>query len=369
MMLFPTCLRRARFVGLLFGVVLLLANFLSADVPTSLTPDIEPPEVLEKAEPVYPKTMVVYKTVGLVIIQVIVDENGLPMQPRVLQCNHYEFESPGIEAALKWKFKPARKLGVPVAAPFTIILTFNIVGGGAHDYVKTWAPFVIPPVSPKDYAPEFQYDHPPQLLLHCRVVYPRELLIKNAKGSATVSFLVDPSGRPRRIEVVESKQPEFAAATRAMVGEWRFRPASKNGAPTWTTLAYKMWFDKAHRDTPFSPATADILAELKKASPAILPDARQLDRVPRQLYRVEPTVPDAIRTARRSAGAEIEFILDSEGRVQLPKVVSATDEEFGWSAATAVTRWLYEPPTQGGQQVNVFMRAKLDYIPPPEGSR
>ena len=38
-----------------------------------------------------------------------------------------------------------------------------------------------------------------------------------------------------------------------------------------------------------------------------------------------------------------------------PRIISATQEDFGWAAATAVAQWRFQPPTKNGQKVDARM--------------
>jgi outer membrane biosynthesis protein TonB len=44
--------------------------------------------------------------------------------------------------------------------------------------------------------------------------------------------------------------------------------------------------------------------------------------------------------------------------------VSATNAEFGWSAATAVSQWVFKAPLRGGQPVDVKVRIPFDFKSP-----
>ena len=44
-----------------------------------------------------------------------------------------------------------------------------------------------------------------------------------------------------------------------------------------------------------------------------------------------------------------------DGRVLFPRIVSASHEDFGWAAATAVAQWKFNPPMRNGQRVDVRM--------------
>lgn len=321
----------------------------------------EAPRVIEKAAPRYPVTVLRLAMAGDVRLDILVDTEGHPREPRVSVSPRPEFEAAAVEAALQWKFKPAMKHGQPVAARFDLTVHFKITH---TDNGLEAVAFAAPSTAPRDYPAEFQYDQAPDVRLTAPAVYPFELATKNTSGSATVVFLIDPLGRPRRVEVRESTQPEFGAATAAMISAWRFTPARKNGKPTWTMLAKKQTFDPVNGDSVLGESATRLVGDLKRNPSPILEGTAVLDAAPKARYQVAPTLPEALVAAGKAAEAEIEIIIDRTGRVQLPRIASATHEDFGWAAATAVARWQFTPPTQNGKPVDVRLRVPLAYDPP-----
>jgi TonB family protein len=229
---------------------------------------------------------------------------------------------------------------------------------------RTAVAFAAPGTPPKNYPAEYQYDKAPEVKLSAAAVYPFEFATKNEAGSATLVFLIDPQGRPRRIEVREATQPEFGAAASAMIAAWQFTPAKKGGKPTWTMLAKKHTFDPKEGDSVLNESATRLVGELQKNPSSLLEGPGALDAGLKPRYQVAPALPEAMVAAGASAEAEIEIIVDRAGRVQLPRVVSATREDFGWAAATGVSRWLFVPPTQNGKPVDVRVRVPLSYDAP-----
>jgi TonB family protein len=60
----------------------------------------------------------------------------------------------------------------------------------------------------------------------------------------------------------------------------------------------------------------------------------------------------------------IDFVIDRDGRARLPQIISATSEEFGWAAATAVAQWVFRPPLRGGQPVDIKVRIPFSFKAP-----
>lgn len=83
----------------------------------------KPPAPTKTPPPSYPASM---KGVdGIVMVIVVIDEEGSVTSASVSKASDPAFEAPSIEALKKWKFKPAEKGGAAVKAKVTIPLRFK----------------------------------------------------------------------------------------------------------------------------------------------------------------------------------------------------------------------------------------------------
>ena len=115
-------------------------------------------------------------------------------------------------------------------------------------------------------------------------------------------------------------------------------------------------------DDAISAARARLVELVRNATlPALT--VEDLDEPPRLRFQVAPVYPAELRSQRLSGTAEIEFIIDVDGRCRLARIVKASDERFGWAAATAVERQVYDPPRRHGQPVDLRMTAPFEFKP------
>ena len=63
---------------------------------------------------------------GIVIVSIIVDAQGHPLNPRVVRALGMGLDEKAIEAVMKYKFKPAMKSGKPVAVPINVEINFRL---------------------------------------------------------------------------------------------------------------------------------------------------------------------------------------------------------------------------------------------------
>jgi TonB family protein len=330
------------------------------------------PVVIYQEPPVYPESLRHTGTRGEVVVDFTVDTEGNVGAADVSRSPHPDFEAPAVEAVLKWKFRPGMKDGHPVAVRISTPIIFDLRTDGQADTINLHRlgtregvePWKMADRSTKGTSPEFQFDEAPKPILTSAPVYPYDLLVQGVKGKAAVSFKIDPQGRPRSVVALSATDPEFAAATTAMIEAWRFEPAKKAGKPCWSYLRKDQEFEISAGEFPLSESAARLLGVLKKDRSKIVKDCRLLDSTPRGRFTPSPAVPESVRNANVEARAVVEFVLDHDGHAQLPRVISATNADFGWTSATAVARWQYTIPSKNGKPVDVFVRVPLVYSPP-----
>lgn len=179
-------------------------------------------------------------------------------------------------------------------------------------------------------------------------VYPLDLLLKGKTGWAEVRFSVDYSGRPVLTSVASKSDEAFGHALLADIESNEFMPPRINGQPQITLSGVRHEFKG---EAALDASERRVLAELKKPVPAIL-GVKDLDAPLKSIRQEPPTYPFAAQSDALSGRAEIEFVIDKDGRALLPRIVNSSSDDFGWAAATAITRWRYQPPTKGGQKVD-----------------
>lgn len=352
---------------------LLLAVLISA--PAALASADRPPQVVSQKDPEYPFSMRLSGNRGKVVLQFVVDPNGDVVKVEVVSSSHPDFEAPAVEALLKWKFKPGLKDGRPVFARMQVPIIFLLNGAGLDYYsasrpgdyeheghgVETWRV----PERPAAGVPEdFQYDEPPKPQITSAPVYPYDLLTEKVTGKASVMFMVDPLGRVHVAKLLSASRPEFGQSIQAMVEAWTFSPARRKGKPCWAILRKNETFEPDSEDFPLGESPERLLKVLRKYPSAILASRAQvaaLDQPLRLRFSPSPVVPDSVRAKGADQDALIEFIVDHAGHAQLPRIVSATDTQFGWAAATAVGRWQYTIPSVKGRPVDVKIEVPIHF--------
>jgi periplasmic protein TonB len=105
-----------------FFASLLLASALVA--PVFAQTKTEPPVPVRTVAPEYPDELRREGVSGLVMVKCSIDEQGNVTETIIEKSSNAAFEKPAVAAVKKWKFKPAKQDGAPVAIKVSIPIKF-----------------------------------------------------------------------------------------------------------------------------------------------------------------------------------------------------------------------------------------------------
>ena len=319
-----------------------------AEYPEALP--VTPPQLAVAPDPEYPPELRKRSLTGKVELEFSVESDGTASAPRVLSAPHAAFVGEALRALEKYRFEPAHQGPLPVKFPTSQgEMEFDSEGVAPADRLATNHLTVVEPE---------QFRTLPQPLVLPDPVYPRELLAAGVAGSATVDFTVTEKGAMAEIWLDNATRPEFGAALVAAVEAWRFEPARIVSQPAAAKLVVTYKFAP-----PVDNAEARLLLALQPGGAGI-GGAGGLDRKIRPVWRPQPVYPHGLLAEKPAGQAMIEFIIDREGRARLPRVVSASREEFGWAAATAISQWVFAPPVRAGQPTDINVSIPIEFAPP-----
>lgn len=91
-----------------------------------LTVELDPPVLVEKVLPDYPEAARVSRLAGKVFVRAVVSAAGEVVDVEVVTSSHPIFDGAALAAVRRWKYRPARLQGRPVAVHFTVIVTFRL---------------------------------------------------------------------------------------------------------------------------------------------------------------------------------------------------------------------------------------------------
>lgn len=316
------------------------------------TPAREPAALRDGPVGDYPPSLAGRGLPGSVLFGCEVDPEGHASNLQIVRASHVDFVLPAIESSSRWTFKPARRGDVTTSS--------ELVGEVSYSDTKTPPRSQVLAVNgisaPDGSAPEAS----PLPLFLADPVYPYEALLKGEAGSASVEFIVGANGVVRDVRVREASKPEFGAALAAAVETWRFSRAMINGQGVDVPLLKKAEFKAVPLELT-TEAEADPQTRLVKLARAnAIGGGRGLDQRLSPLYRVLPAVPESAKSGEKVT-VTVEFVIDRDGRVRLPRFLNGPSEAYGWSAVTAVSQWVFQAPRRGGQPTDVKVQIPVAF--------
>lgn len=347
-------------LAVLSGVLLLDigSSHLSAQIEKI---DREPtmPEPIKRAEPRYPYDLRRAGMMGGAVVEFIVTAQGTVEEPYSVAETDPAFGEAATKAVAKWKFKPGTKHGKPINSRMFVPIYFTLKNSGNEDWnAKIQAVLTgFQRKSSPEVPSEFQYDKAPEPRRIQAPVWPWVDGVPVRNGKADIFFAINAKGHVEQASVVSATSEVFGKAAQAAVESWRFDPAELEGKPVPAL---------GRRDVQFQlylPKNASVLRLLRdiKEGTTHYATASELDAALYPYMRYAPEYPKSLFEEKPAGTAVIECIVDGRGRVCLPRIVEASQEEFGWAAATAVAGWLFTPPTVKGLPVDVIVRIPFEF--------
>jgi len=304
--------------------------------------------------PVYPYELRKEGVQGMAVVRSYVNSEGIVERSEVVGQTHLGFGKSAYESVSRLTYEPPTKNANAAEFVVQVPVTFSL----GDDDVENLEPgiFGFPTKASDKLPPEYHYDRPPYPADNPRPVYPYDQWVNKVAGTAQVTYAVDETGKVVEVTLGESSDPAFGYALAAALQNWYFKPAKLNGKPSKAVANLTANFDLYQPPTDGDIRLRDLIRKKTKFA-----DAKELDAELNLEHQVSPKYPIALASDGHAGEAVIEFYIDRDGWVRLPKIVSATKPEFGWSAATAVSLWKFTPPRKGGKPVDVRIRAPFDF--------
>ena len=85
------------------------------------------PVPIRTANPEYTDEARNAKIEGAVLVEAVIDENGIPTQPKVVRTLDKGLDQKALEAVRQWWFKPGLKDGKPVPVSVKIEINFRLL--------------------------------------------------------------------------------------------------------------------------------------------------------------------------------------------------------------------------------------------------
>jgi TonB family protein len=317
--------------------------------PHSLLPPLSPkaapttpPDIQQQADADYPDELRPRNITGSVWFECHVDRSGHLVRWNITGATDAAFVFPAVTTLHQWEFSPAQQGDLPAAGDIGAELDFHNNQATPREVLAANG-ITAPNGQPPPLVPSLRSAAAP--------VAPYTSTLANQPGEADVDFVINEHGYPSAIHVVHASSPEFGSALAAAVQAWQFDPAGgSNGAEAVPLRAHWTW-----------TADSKIGALLTAIQQGKIGAPKGLDHPLRPIYRRRPEYPQG---AKGAGSALIEAVICRDGRVRLVRIVSASSEAFGWSAAQAFSQWVFEQPSRGGAPADIRVRLPIQFPGP-----
>ncbi|MGC4072008.1 MAG: TonB family protein [Nibricoccus sp.] len=318
----------------------------------------------DQPRPEYPSEMMARKIPGRAVVAFVVKPDGSVSNLELGGTSHPAFVRPVLQAAASLKFSPAMQGDLPVSARIVSPMEFtpDVMFIGE----KTTTHLEINGLSVRLSGEQTQSDlctTPPEIWSIPDAIYPRGAALAGIEGEAVVEFEIDERGNPENVRVASSSAPEFGQVlVDALTAGGTFKPAKKDGRGVNVPMQWKHVFKLPAAEPVDGETSEDRLIRFLRSGQTIA-SAKGLDAKLRPLWRVAAPYPKELREEGTKGTAEVEIIIDRDGRVRLPYVVNATNEKFGRAAVVAASQWVFDVPMRGGQPTDVRVRVPFQFAP------
>lgn len=345
-------MKQRRAIGCLACALLLLASSSMAEESEACVRR----KPLSRIPPQYPEDLRLFGNNGSVAVVFGAAPDGSVRDIELKESSHPSFERATVAALLQWRIEPIPADATQYCKTFGQRFEYQLKSREMQEDFTT--PFRLSAAELAALPEELRYDTAAEVKLAVPVVYPYELLHEAIGGAATVVFFIDPEGRVQKTKVTSASHEAFGRALEASLTAWTFKPATRNGEPSWAAAKYTRKFEQEERDFAFDVERPVLLREVAKENSSI-PVAAALDRPPKLLYRPLPIL-DRAQSYEKEA-VRLEFIVDKSGFVRYAHALQAKDQRLAWSAITAVSRWQFEAPIKDGKAVDVRVTMAMQF--------
>jgi TonB family protein len=309
------------------------------------------PTPLTRVEPVYSEIARKLRVQGVVGLQLAIAADGTPQNFRILRPVGYGLDEKAIEAVQQWRFNPGMKDGKAVAVVATVQVTFRLLAGtawAAGPMVFAPAAGVTPPVVEDGAMPKPGTEV--------------------SDESVVLEFTVGMSGSVNSIHTIHGSESASELLT-GNLAAWTFRPAMNANGPVEAIGRIRFLKGQGDEDAklPLTPPLAqgkprqsdhDTEHDTERAM-ANGADIGASD--PKLLHKVEADYSEAGRAAGVQGVVVLRIVVDADGNVATPTVITSLGWGLDEKAIEAVKQWKFTPGYRDGKPVAVPKTVEISF--------
>jgi outer membrane biosynthesis protein TonB len=199
-------------------------------------------------------------------------------------------------------------------------------------------------------------------------LYPNEMIAQGIhEGSTTIIVELDNAGNMTDWLAISTTKQEFVNAIGAVIKNWKFAPALRDGKPVPSGMQFSFSFHSngyvsyngvglylSFFNGIFNPIERPLVANIS-----------QLDRMPLPLSVTQPLIDSAIPVGSRSGEITLCFFIDQNGNVRMPVLLECKgDIRLAYAAYDAVLKWKFDIPRVNNAPVMVRAQQKFIFNEP-----
>jgi TonB family protein len=185
---------------------------------------VDPPTVLSTVEPEYSDEGTRIRLSGRVLVGVIVGADGRPASLTILKSLGFGLDEAALDAVSKWRFRPGTRNGQPLPVIAQVEVNFRFETPKGAWFVQT----AVYDAEEGATAPYLE-----------QAFFP---IAKSSGEPCSVALTVplDETGKLGEIQLSSASRRECWVDLVAAVRKWKFRPATKGGAPVASSLTMEL---------------------------------------------------------------------------------------------------------------------------------
>lgn len=202
---------------------------------------------------------------------------------------------------------------------------------------------------------------PPTAIYKVDPSHPNELYARGVEGEAIIIASLDRMGTVIESIVDRSSHEEFGLAAMIASSEWIFEPATKNGVPIAINVKIPFNFEIAFEHQLNVEMGREVFQELDVP---VIPSF-ELDQapIPSFIPAFDEFYPEDLTNTGKSSAVSLEFIINPDGNVINPRIVSISTPGFEEAAMRAVSHIKYKTVRVDGQPVYVSIMMPIQFSP------
>jgi TonB family protein len=174
--------------------------------------DVKAPVAVVHVNPIYPEEARQARVSGIVILETVIDRNGVVKDVRVRKPLPFGLSEAAVDAVKQWSFKPGTFKGEAVDVVFNLTINFKLDSDDAPLRVggDVQAPVVVEKVEPS---------------------YTEEGRKANINGIVIIEAVIGSDGVVKKTSVLKPLPFGLDQAAIDAVKQWKFKPGTLNGEP------------------------------------------------------------------------------------------------------------------------------------------